>query len=81
MRVWLNGRQIADFDRKTGFVGQTLKLKLQKDWNDLLIKSVNGRNENWGAYALSLSFSQIDGIRFDDFANLPAAPEYARVPE
>lgn len=80
VRVWLNSEQIADLSEKPGFAAEKLTLKLQKGWNDLLIKSTNGPNETWYAYALSLSFSKLKGIRFDNFNTLPTAPEYASEP-
>jgi len=80
VRIWLNGERIANLGEKPGFAGEEIVLKLQEGSNDLLIKSVNGANENWYAYAISLSFSKLKGITFENFETLPAAPEYATAP-
>jgi len=80
-RVWLNGKQVADLPQEEGFAGATVKLKLQKGWNDLLFKVSNQLNSNWSVFAGSVWFPKRRGLTFDDFAELPPAPEYARTAE
>lgn len=79
-RVWLNGEQVADLPGKVGFDGKDVKLKLQKGWNDVLIKVSNFRNENWSVFAASIVFPDRKGLKFNSFAELPENPEYARPP-
>ena len=80
VRIWLNRKNIADLSAGYGFTSDKLKLTLKPGWNNLLIKCVNEWNENWGANAISLSFSDLSGIRLDNFSQLPPAPEYERTP-
>ncbi|MBN2308952.1 MAG: DUF2961 domain-containing protein [Candidatus Hydrogenedentes bacterium] len=80
VRVSVNGEPIGDLDRQAGFQGEDVVLPLRAGWNDVVLKVANTGNENWGAFAISLSFADADGLEFDAFSELPAAPELARAP-
>ena len=81
VRVWINSKQIADFSEESGFNGKTLKFKLQKGANDLLIKVANSVNQNWSVFAISMDFPKVKGIQFDEFTDLSPSQEYARPSE
>lgn len=81
VRVWVNGKMAADLPAEVGFKGRTIKLKLRKGSNDVLIKVSNGINSNWSVFALSLDIPKRKGLYFDDFEDLPPSEEYGRAVE
>ena len=79
LRLWLNGQLIADMPARQAFQGEKVDLTLQAGTNNILLKVPNDINENLYAYAVSLFFPDRSGLTFDDFLNLPAAPDHTLV--
>lgn len=73
VRAWLNGKPIATLKSESRFDLGSVKIRLDRGTNNVLLKVANDWNTNWAAFAVSLSLEVESPVQFYPFDNLPNA--------